>query len=34
LLRRSEQVLIPDAGHLPQLEQPEPVRKAVLGFLD
>ncbi|WP_028923364.1 alpha/beta fold hydrolase [Pseudonocardia acaciae] len=34
LLRRSETTLVPDAGHLPHLEQPEPVRRAVLGFLD
>jgi pimeloyl-ACP methyl ester carboxylesterase len=34
LLKQSEKVLIPDAGHLPQLEQPEPVRQAVLEFLD
>jgi len=33
LLRQSEKVLIPGAGHLPQLEQPEPVRRAVLEFL-
>lgn len=34
LLSRSETALVPDAGHLPQLEQPEPVRRAVLEFLD
>ena len=34
LLARSETALIPDAGHLPQLEQPEQVRDAVLAFLD
>lgn len=34
VLRSSETVLIPGAGHLPQLEQPEPVRRAVLDFLD
>jgi pimeloyl-ACP methyl ester carboxylesterase len=34
LLKQSEKVLVPDAGHLPQLEQPEPVRQAVLQFLD
>ncbi|WP_028937251.1 alpha/beta fold hydrolase [Pseudonocardia spinosispora] len=33
LLRHSNTVLIPDAGHLPQLEQPDAVRDAVLGFL-
>jgi pimeloyl-ACP methyl ester carboxylesterase len=33
LLARSETVLIPDAGHLPQLQQPELVRDAVLAFL-
>jgi pimeloyl-ACP methyl ester carboxylesterase len=27
-------VLVADAGHLPQLEQTERVREAVLGFLD
>jgi pimeloyl-ACP methyl ester carboxylesterase len=26
--------MIPGAGHLPQMEDPEPVRRAVLGFLD
>ena len=34
LLQRSETVLVADAGHLPQLEQTERVREAVLGFLD
>jgi len=34
LLRRSETVLIPDAGHLPQLEQQQATREAVLDFLD
>ncbi|HWN32688.1 MAG TPA: alpha/beta fold hydrolase [Pseudonocardia sp.] len=34
LLARSETVLIPDAGHLPQLEQPRLVQDAVLAFLD
>ncbi|GAA5157160.1 alpha/beta hydrolase [Pseudonocardia eucalypti] len=33
LLHDSRTVLIPDAGHLPQLEQPEPTRHAVLEFL-
>lgn len=33
LLRTSERVLIPDAGHLPHLEQPDQVRTAVLRFL-
>lgn len=33
LLRNSETVLIPDAGHLPQLEQADAVRRAVLAFL-
>ncbi len=33
LLRRSQTVLIPDAGHLPQLEQPQSVAEAVLDFL-
>jgi len=34
LLRHSETVLIPDAGHLPQLEQQQATREAVLDFLD
>jgi pimeloyl-ACP methyl ester carboxylesterase len=34
LLRHSEVAMIPGAGHLPQMEDPEPVRRAVLGFLD
>jgi pimeloyl-ACP methyl ester carboxylesterase len=34
LLRHSEIAMMPGAGHLPQLEDPEPVRRAVLGFLD
>jgi pimeloyl-ACP methyl ester carboxylesterase len=34
LLRHSEIAMIPGAGHLPQLEDPEPVRRAVLGFLN
>jgi pimeloyl-ACP methyl ester carboxylesterase len=34
LLKQSEKVLVSDAGHLPQLEQPEPVFRAVLEFLD
>lgn len=33
LLRASETVLVSNAGHLPQLEQPEAVRQEVLGFL-
>jgi pimeloyl-ACP methyl ester carboxylesterase len=33
LLRDARKVLIADAGHLPQLEQPEPVGQAVLEFL-
>jgi pimeloyl-ACP methyl ester carboxylesterase len=33
LLRDSATVLVPDAGHLPQLEQPNHVREAVLRFL-
>jgi pimeloyl-ACP methyl ester carboxylesterase len=33
-LLHARKVLIADAGHLPQLEQPEPVSQAVLGFLD
>jgi pimeloyl-ACP methyl ester carboxylesterase len=34
LLRHVETALIAGAGHLPQLEEPEQVRRAVLGFLD
>jgi pimeloyl-ACP methyl ester carboxylesterase len=34
LRRHSETAMIPGAGHLPQMEDPEPVRRAVLGFLD
>jgi pimeloyl-ACP methyl ester carboxylesterase len=33
LLRSARKVMIPNAGHLPQLEQPEAVRDAVLSFL-
>ncbi|HZZ46672.1 MAG TPA: alpha/beta fold hydrolase [Pseudonocardia sp.] len=33
LLRSAEKVMIPNAGHLPQLEQPDAVRDAVLSFL-
>lgn len=34
LLRDARTAMIPGAGHLPQLEAPEPVRESVLEFLD
>jgi pimeloyl-ACP methyl ester carboxylesterase len=34
LLRHAETAMITGAGHLPQMEEPEQVRRAVLGFLD